>query len=184
MNVVPLSIAGVLRVEPKVFADERGAFSELWRADRYQEHGITVSFVQDNVSFSKARVLRGLHFQKEPHGQGKLVSVLSGAVLDVAVDVRVGSPTFGQWVAAELNSDNRHQLYIPPGCAHGFCVTADHAVVSYKCTSLYNPTAEAGVRYDDPSLAIRWPVAEPLLSPKDAVLPRLAEIPEADLPRG
>ncbi|WP_434348431.1 dTDP-4-dehydrorhamnose 3,5-epimerase [Myxococcus virescens] len=176
MKVTPLEIPDVLLLEPKVFGDDRGFFMEMFHAARYAAVGIPGPFVQDNYSRSAKGTLRGLHFQ-EPQAQGKLVQVLAGAVYDVAVDVRRGSPTFGQWVAAELSSDNRRQLWVPPGFAHGFCVVSDSADFHYKCTALYAPETERSVVWNDPDLAIPWPVREPRLSPKDAQAPRLRDAP-------
>lgn len=176
MKVTPLEIPEVLLLEPKVFGDDRGFFMEMFHAARYGEAGIHGPFVQDNYSRSAKGTLRGLHFQ-EPRAQGKLVQVLAGAVYDVAVDVRRGSPTFGRWVAAELSAENRRQLWIPPGFAHGFCVVSDSADFHYKCTALYAPETERGIAWNDPALAIPWPVREPLLSPKDARAPRLQDAP-------
>lgn len=176
MKVTPLEIPDVLLLEPKVFGDERGFFMEMFHAARYAAVGISGPFVQDNYSRSAKGTLRGLHFQ-EPRAQGKLVQVLAGAVYDVAVDVRRGSPTFGKWVGVELSADNRRQLWIPPGFAHGFCVVSDSADFHYKCTSLYAPETERSVAWNDPDLAIAWPVSEPLLSPKDAQAPRLRDAP-------
>ncbi|WP_163785352.1 dTDP-4-dehydrorhamnose 3,5-epimerase [Myxococcus vastator] len=176
MKVTPLEVPDVLLLEPKVFGDDRGFFMEMFHAARYAAVGIPGPFVQDNYSRSAKGTLRGLHFQ-EPQAQGKLVQVLAGAVYDVAVDVRRGSPTFGQWVAVELSADNRRQLWIPPGFAHGFCVVSDSADFHYKCTALYAPETERSVAWNDPDLAIAWPVSEPLLSPKDAQAPRLRDAP-------
>jgi dTDP-4-dehydrorhamnose 3,5-epimerase len=182
MQAIPTDLPDVLRIEPKVFGDARGYFFETWQRDRYAELGLPREFVQDNVSRSQRGILRGLHLQ-EPYGQGKLVHVLDGEVFDVAVDVRVGSPTFGRWVGEVLSSDNHRQLYIPPGFAHGFCVTSDSALLQYKCTDLYHPETELSVAWNDPKLAIPWPVKEPVLSKKDAAASRLADIPQARLPR-
>lgn len=182
MTVTELDLPGVLLIEPRVFTDERGAFFESWHADRYREAGIHGDFVQDNLSVSRCGVLRGLHFQ-EPYGQAKLVSVLRGEVYDVAVDVRVGSPTFGRSTAVTLSDAEPRQLFVPAGFAHGFLVLSDEAVFSYKCTELYHPEAEQAVRWDDPDLAIAWPEAAPVLSPKDRAAPRLRDIPESRLPR-
>ncbi|WIG98100.1 dTDP-4-dehydrorhamnose 3,5-epimerase [Myxococcus sp. SDU36] len=176
MKVTPLELPDVLLLEPKVFGDDRGFFMEMFHAARYAAVGIPGPFVQDNYSRSAKGTLRGLHFQ-EPQAQGKLVQVLAGAVYDVAVDVRRGSPTFGQWVAVELSADNRRQLWIPPGFAHGFCVVSDSADFHYKCTALYAPETERSVAWNDPDLSIAWPVSEPLLSPKDAQAPRLRDAP-------
>ncbi|MCP3168555.1 dTDP-4-dehydrorhamnose 3,5-epimerase [Myxococcus qinghaiensis] len=176
MKVTPLEIPDLLLVEPKVFGDDRGFFMELFHAKRYADAGIPGPFVQDNYSRSARGTLRGLHFQ-EPQGQGKLVQVFAGSVYDVALDVRRGSTTFGQWVAVELSAENRRQLWIPPGFAHGFCVTSDTADFHYKCTTLYAPETERCIAWNDPDLAIPWPVSEPLLSPKDLRAPRLKDAP-------
>ena len=174
MRVTETALPGVLLLEPRVFRDPRGAFLEVWQQERYAGLGIAPTFVQDNVSRSAAGVLRGLHVQY-PQSQGKLVSVLRGTVLDVAVDVRVGSPTFGRSVARELSDDNRQQLWIPAGFAHGFVVTSEEAIFSYKCTDVYDAAAELSVRWDDPALGIEWPLRDPIVSPKDAAAPTLAE---------
>ncbi|NMO21031.1 dTDP-4-dehydrorhamnose 3,5-epimerase [Pyxidicoccus fallax] len=176
MNVIPTDLPGVLIVEPKVFGDDRGFFMELFNAKRYTDAGIPGSFVQDNYSRSARGTLRGLHFQ-EPQAQGKLVQVLTGTVYDVAVDVRRGSPTFGKWTAVELSAENRRQLWVPAGFAHGFCVVSESADFHYKCTAFYSPETERGIAWNDPDLAIPWPVKEPLLSPKDAKAPRLKDAP-------
>ena len=182
MNVKETRLSGVLIVEPDVFADKRGFFLETWRTTRYEQAGIPGPFVQDNASFSSKGTLRGLHFQ-HPQSQGKLVQILLGEVVDVAVDIRVGSPTFGQWVSAVLSETNHRQMYVPAGFAHGYCVTSETALFSYKCTDFYNPATEGSISWNDPDLGIDWPVAEPILSPKDADCPRLKDIPEARLPR-
>lgn len=182
MKVTQTDIEEVLLIEPKVFGDARGFFVETFSSERYAEAGIAGPFVQDNLSRSSAKTLRGLHLQ-EPYAQGKLVSVLEGEVFDVAVDVRVGSPSFGKWVGARLSGENKHQLYVPPGFAHGFCVTTDNALFSYKCTEFYHPETELSVAWNDPDIGIDWPVADPLLSQKDAAAKRLAEIPQERLPR-
>jgi dTDP-4-dehydrorhamnose 3,5-epimerase len=182
MKVVRTKLKGVLLIEPDVFADARGFFVETWALRRYTDAGLPQIYVQDNLSRSSKGILRGLHLQ-HPHGQGKLVQVIHGEVFDVAVDVRVGSPTFGQWEGMILSGDNHRQLYIPPGFAHGFCVVSEHALFSYKCTDGYRREAELGVAWNDPDLAIEWPVTEPQLSAKDAEFPRLAEIPAERLPR-
>jgi dTDP-4-dehydrorhamnose 3,5-epimerase len=182
MNVLKTNLPGVLVFEPKVFGDERGFFMETWRADRYEEAGLPKDFVQDNLSFSRRGVLRGLHFQN-PDQQGKLVYVLQGEVFDVAVDIRVGSPTFGEWAAVTLSSENKRQFYVPEGFAHGFLVTSDAALFAYKCTAKYNAKAEAGVLWNDPQIGIEWPVEAPVLSEKDLAAPPLAEMPVERLPR-
>jgi dTDP-4-dehydrorhamnose 3,5-epimerase len=175
-----LTIPDVLLIKPRVLRDDRGQFLETWRAASYAALGAG-PFVQDNVSVSRRGVLRGLHLQ-HPEAQGKLVNALRGRVFDVAVDVRVGSPTFGRWSGAELSDENGCQLYIPPGFAHGFLTLSDEAVFSYKCTAYYAPHAERTVRWDDPAIAIAWPCAQPVLAPKDASAPTLAEIPREQLP--
>ncbi len=155
---------------------------ETWNQTRYLEHGLPVSFVQDNLSYSQKGVLRGLHFQN-PNAQGKLVYVLQGEVFDVAVDIRVGSTTFGVSVGVTLSSENKRQLYIPEGFAHGFCVTSETALFAYKCTEMYQPKLEYGVSWKDPDLGIKWPIVKPLLSEKDLIYPRLKDIETRLLPR-
>jgi dTDP-4-dehydrorhamnose 3,5-epimerase len=181
VKVTRSAIPDVCVVDPRVFGDERGFFFETWSSPRYAEAGMPAAFVQDNLSRSGRGVLRGLHMQ-HPGGQGKLVYVLEGEVFDVAVDVRVGSPTFRRWVGYTLSAQNKRQLYIPPGFAHGFCVTSESALFAYKCTELYRPEHELGIVWDDPDVGITWPVEEPVLSPKDRVYPRLADVPESRLP--
>ena len=175
MNVVPTPLPGVLLVEPRAFGDARGFFFESFREERYATAGIVGPFVQDNVSRSARGILRGLHFQ-EPKGQGKLVFVTRGSVFDVAVDVRRGSPTFGKSYGVELSDENHRQLWIPAGFAHGFCVTSDFADFVYKCTEYYAPEHERSVAWNDPDLAITWPIAEPTLSAKDRAAPRLRDV--------
>ncbi|MEW6316099.1 MAG: dTDP-4-dehydrorhamnose 3,5-epimerase [Pseudomonadota bacterium] len=181
MNIIETVLEGAVIIEPKVFGDERGFFMETWNQTRYADAGLPATFVQDNLSFSRKGVLRGLHFQN-PNAQGKLVYVLQGEVFDVAVDVRLGSPTFGQWTSVMLSAENKRQFYIPPGFAHGFCVTSDTALFAYKCTDLYNPQAEGSVLWSDPDLNIPWPVESPELSAKDAQGVRLADFPRERLP--
>lgn len=181
MKVSRTALPGMLIIEPDVFGDDRGYFLETWAQRRYADIGVPEIFVQDNVSFSRRGILRGLHLQ-HPHGQGKLVFVLSGSVLDVAVDVRVGSPTFGRWVSAELAADNHRQVYIPPGFAHGYCVTSETALFAYKCTEAYHRETELGVAWNDPDIGIEWPIADPQLSAKDLAFGRLADIPRERLP--
>jgi dTDP-4-dehydrorhamnose 3,5-epimerase len=176
-----LDIPGVLVIESTPFRDHRGLFCETYHAERYAQAGLVERFVQDNFSRSVRGTLRGLHYQ-EPHAQGKLVMVLEGAVYDVVVDIRRGSPTFGKWQGFDLSSDNFRQLYVPPGCAHGFCVISDQAGVLYKCTDFYSPHDERGIVWNDPMLAISWPVTSPLLSAKDQAYGTLAAT-EAQLPR-
>lgn len=183
MKVEATSVPGVLRIEPKVFGDARGFFLESYNAARYAEAGVEATFVQDNLSRSAAGILRGLHLQ-HPRGQGKLVSVFEGRVLDVAVDVRVGSPSFGQHVTEVLDAERKNQLWIPPGFAHGFCVLGDGpATFVYKCTELYSPDDELTVAWDDPDLGIDWPLKDPKLSDKDRAGLRLKDVPEGRLPR-
>jgi len=181
MKVIETDIAGVLIFEPRVFRDERGEFLETWSMQRYKEAGIVGDFVQDNVSYSVKGVLRGLHYQY-PHSQGKLVQVLEGEVLDVAVDIRQGSPTFGKYVSAVLSRENHRQLYIPPGFAHGFCVISDSAIFSYKCTDYYNAKTEGGILWNDPDIGIKWPLTEPILSEKDRKYLRLKDAAAKRLP--
>ena len=181
MQVIPTAIPEVLLIEPDVFTDRRGYFLETYHAQRYASIGLADPFVQDNFSWSVQGALRGLHYQL-PKGQGKLVMVLDGAVFDVAVDIRRGSPTFGRWVSVELSSDNKRQLYIPAGFAHGFCVLSPSAAFLYKCTEFYAPLDERGIRWDDPALGIPWPVPSPLVSPKDEAYTGLAEAAAVDLP--
>jgi dTDP-4-dehydrorhamnose 3,5-epimerase len=176
VKISETELPGVLLLEPKRFGDDRGFFMELFHEKRYAEAGIPGPFVQDNFSRSARGILRGLHFQ-QPQAQGKLVQVFAGAVYDVAVDIRRGSPTFGRWVGVELSADNRRQLWVPPGFAHGFCVLSESADFHYKCTDFYSPTSEHGIAWNDPDLGIPWPVKSPLLSPKDSVAPRLKDAP-------
>lgn len=176
MQVTPTSLPDVLLVQPVAHHDERGHFLETFHAERYAQAGIPGPFVQDNLSFSKRGVLRGLHYQW-PNPQGKLVYVLHGEVFDVAVDIRRDSPTFGRWVGVTLSADNHHQLWIPPGFAHGFCVTSETALVAYKCTALYAPKCDRAIRWDDPDIGIQWPMANPELSAKDAAAGSLEAVP-------
>ena len=181
MKVMPTALPEVLLVEPAVFEDERGYFLESFNAARYATMGIAGPFVQDNTSFSRRGVLRGLHLQ-HPGAQGKLVAVVQGEVFDVAVDVRVGSPTFGAWVGATLSAENRRQLWVPTGFAHGFVVTGAHALVTYKCTTYYRPESEICIRWDDPRLGIEWPLRDAIVSAKDARGERLDAIDPQRLP--
>ncbi|MBK7858072.1 MAG: dTDP-4-dehydrorhamnose 3,5-epimerase [Archangiaceae bacterium] len=174
MNVVQTPLPGVLIFEPKVFRDDRGHFLESFSLERYRAAGLTLPFVQDNWSRSKAGTLRGLHFQN-PRPQGKLVMVTRGAVFDVAVDIRKSSPTFGKWFGVELSEENCKQFWIPPGFAHGFVALRDDTDFLYKCTDVYFPEGDGGVLWNDPDLGIAWPVKEPLLSKKDAAAPRLRD---------
>jgi dTDP-4-dehydrorhamnose 3,5-epimerase len=175
MNIIKTALPGVLILEPKVISDNRGVFMEIFHAKRYAEAGISYAFVQDNYSKSVQDTLRGLHYQ-EPSAQGKLVQVLAGTIYDVVVDIRRGSPTFRMWRGVELSSENRKQLWVPPGYAHGFLVRSESAEVIYKCTDFYRPDVEHSIVWDDPEIAIRWPVQHPLLSKKDAQAPRLSAV--------
>jgi dTDP-4-dehydrorhamnose 3,5-epimerase len=175
MNVIATDLPEVLIIEPNLFGDRRGFFLESYQLARYGDAGISRPFVQDNISRSSYGVLRGLHLQN-PMTQGKLVSVLRGRVLDVAVDVRLGSPNFGRHVAVELTEDNRRQLWVPRGFAHGFMVLSETADFFYKCDELYSPRDEISVRWNDPAIGIRWGVENPSLSAKDAAAPFLSEI--------
>ncbi len=176
MNVIPGKLRGLLLIEPNVFGDARGFFMETWNLRKYQEAGIQSRFVQDNISVSRKGALRGLHFQN-PNPQGKLVSVLQGEVLDLVVDVRLRSATFGKWEAVQLSSENRRQFYIPPGFAHGFLVLSDSAMFHYKCTEFYSPKDEMTIRWNDPDIGIQWPTRDPIVSEKDAKGLLLKEAP-------
>jgi dTDP-4-dehydrorhamnose 3,5-epimerase len=182
MKVIKTEIPGLLLLEPKVYEDNRGFFMESYQEDRYKDSGITESFVQDNLSFSQKNTLRGLHYQYPKHGQAKLVQVLQGAVYDVAVDIRQGSPAFGKWLGFELSESNKRQLFIPSGFAHGFLVLSETALFTYKCSELYSPVDEKGILYSDPVLGIQWPKGDYILSDKDLKYPRLGEIPTESLP--
>ena len=182
MDIVKTKLDGVLVIEPRAFNDPRGYFMETYHAQRYKESGIGVTFVQDNLSYSTEGTLRGLHYQL-PHTQAKLVQVLKGEVFDVVVDIRSGSPTFGQWEGVMLSADNRRQLFIPEGFAHGFCVVSKDALFHYKCSDIYVPEAEGGVAWDDPALGIEWPLAKPLVSEKDRGFPVLSGIEVGRLPK-
>lgn len=181
MKITPSRIPEVLLVEPDVFGDSRGFFLESWHAQKFAAQGLDVAFVQDNHSRSSRGVLRGLHYQLQ-QPQGKLVRVVCGAVFDVAVDIRSGSPTFGQWVGAELSGENHRQLYVPPGFAHGFCVLSESADFLYKCTDFYAPQYEQGIRWNDPDIGIDWPGEDFTISDKDASNGLLSEMQDK-LPR-
>lgn len=182
MKVVETKLAGVLVIEPRVFKDRRGFFQETWQEARYSALGIKGRFVQDNLSFSTRGVLRGLHYQ-QPHAQGKLVSVIQGEVFDVAVDIRVGSPTFGHWIGVLLSGENHKQLWIPPGHAHGFCVLSETAYFTYKCTDVYTPAAEGGIVWNDPDIGVEWPLHNVEISDKDQKYPKLRDISVDRLPK-
>ena len=182
MNVTRIKhIPDLIVVEPRVFKDPRGYFVETYQAERYAEHGICATFIQDNMSRSTGKVVRGLHYQIG-RPQTKLVSVAYGEVFDVAVDVRLGSPTFGQWAGVTLSDQNCRQFLIPEGFAHGFAALADKVVFTYKCTDFYCPEGERGIRWDCPTIGIDWPTEDPVLSEKDAKYVTLEEMAEEDLP--
>jgi dTDP-4-dehydrorhamnose 3,5-epimerase len=181
LNLIPTNLEGVLIIEPGSFGDQRGYFMEIYQKQRYQAAGIGVEFVQDNISFSRQNTLRGLHFQ-HPRGQAKLVQVLTGKIFDVAVDIRRDSPTFGQWTGAVLSEDNHRQLFVPQGCAHGFCVLSETAHFQYKCSDYYSPQDEGGILWNDPVIGIQWPIKQPLLSDRDQRFPLLRHIPVDRLP--
>ena len=176
MNIIETKLPGVLVLEPDVYPDDRGYFLEAWNSKRYDEAGILGPFVQDNISFSKQGILRGLHFQY-PQSQGKLIQVLSGEVMDVIVDIRVGSPTYSQWIGEVLSESNHRQIYVPQGFAHGYCVTSE------TCTDFYNPATEHGIIWNDPDIGIEWPIEQPALSPKDETYPRLKDLEPENLPQ-
>lgn len=182
MKFTPLEIPDVILVEPDVFGDARGFFTETFHARKYAAAGIDRVFSQDNLSYSRRGILRGLHYQlRQP--QAKLVYVARGAVFDVAVDIRRGSPTFGRWCGRELSADNHHQMFVPEGFAHGFCVLSETATLLYKCSALYDPSDDRGIAWNDPDLGIPWPLAAPPeLSAKDQRLPRLREVDPSLLP--
>ena len=171
-----LEIDGLVLVEPRSFHDERGFFLESFKESEFAAAGINERFVQDNHSLSVENVIRGLHYQREPRAQGKLVRVIKGGVWDVAVDIRPGSASYGKWLGVELSEENHLMLYIPPGFAHGFASLSDEVHLLYKCTREYDPALDAGIRWDDPDLAVKWPVKNPLLSPKDRILPLLKDV--------
>ncbi|MFT7589010.1 MAG: dTDP-4-dehydrorhamnose 3,5-epimerase [Limisphaerales bacterium] len=177
MNVISTSIAGLIVFEPKVFEDKRGYFMETYNRAAFGEAGVDLEFVQDNQSLSGKGVLRGLHYQKNPHAQDKLVRVLSGEVWDVAVDLRAGSPTFGKWHGEYLSAENKRQMLVPAGFAHGFLVLSETAEFYYKCSALYSKASEGGIRFDDPKIGIEWPlpINELIISDRDMELPLLAE---------
>ncbi len=178
MKFTPTELAGVVLIEPRIHTDDRGYFVEVYHRLKFDEGGINATFVQDNRVRSTHGALRGLHAQvRRP--QGKLVSVTRGEIFDVAVDIRRGSPTFGHWVGETLSAESFRMMYIPPGFAHGYCVTSDVAEVAYKCTELYDPGGEIVIAWNDPELGVRWPVDEPILSERDNNAPRLSELADA-----
>jgi len=182
MKVIDTQIPGVVVIEPLVHGDARGFFYESYNAEKYKSSGLDLTFVQSNVSRSAHGVLRGLHYQW-PNPQGKLVSVLEGEVYDVAVDIRVGSPTFGRWAAAVLSAQNKRHFWVPEGFAHGFAVLSDFATFSYQCTALYDRAADAGIRWNDGDVGVDWPISAPQLSEKDERAPFLRDVPHEKLPR-
>ena len=181
MRFEPTPLPGVVAIEPRRFADERGHFFEVFRHDKFAAAGLDLAFVQDNHSRSRRGVLRGLHAQLEKP-QGKLVRAIGGEIFDVAVDIRRGSPTYGRWFGTVLSGDNCRMLWVPVGYAHGFCVLSEWAEVEYKCTALWDPPSEVSIAWNDPAIGVEWPIAAPVLSPKDAAAPPLEEI-AARLPR-
>ena len=170
MQVLELSLKGLLVLQAQIFRDERGLFFESYRQSRYAEAGIDIEFTQDNISFSKKNTLRGLHYQETP-GQAKLVTVVHGSIWDVAVDIRPGSPTYGQWAGVELNDENFKQFFIPVGFAHGYCVLSDFARVQYKVSAPFDAATERTIAWNDPGLAVDWPVKNPILSSRDRLAP-------------
>ena len=182
MKVTETKLEGALIFEPQIFGDDRGFFMETWNYQRYKEAGLDVKFIQSNLSKSAKGVLRGLHFQN-PNPQGKLVQILTGEVFDVAVDIRQGSPTFGQWHGEILSGDNNKQFYIPEGFAHGFCVLSETAIFSYMCTNVYDPISDNSLLWNDPEIKIDWPIENPLLSDKDKNALTLNKINPQKLPK-
>jgi dTDP-4-dehydrorhamnose 3,5-epimerase len=174
LNIRQTSLPGVLLIEPKVRGDDRGFFMETYRLDAFRAAGISAPFVQDNHSRSARGVLRGLHYQ-EPNAQGKLVRCTRGAIFDVAVDIRRGSPTFSQWFGIELSDANKLMLWVPPGFAHGFCAIEEGSDLVYKCTALFDPAADRAILWNDPEIGIEWPIGDPVLSGRDTAAPRLAD---------
>ena len=175
MEIIETKIKDLLVIKPDVFQDDRGYFFESYNRQRFMEHGLEMTFVQDNESQSMKGVLRGLHFQKPPYAQGKLVRVVKGAVMDVAVDLRKGSPSYGQWESVVLTSDNKLMYWIPKGFAHGFLCLEDHSIFTYKCTNVYNKASEGSIRWNDPDLNIQWGIVDPILSEKDKISPLFKE---------
>ncbi len=182
MKFYPSSVLPeVIHIEPDIYSDSRGHFLETYQAKKYLEYDIPATFIQDNLSFSQKGVLRGLHYQLK-HAQGKLVWVIQGEILDVAVDIRKDSPTFGKWISVTLSSEKHNQIYIPEGFAHGFCVQSETAWFCYKCTDYYDPSSERGIIWNDPILNIDWNVTNPVISEKDNQFPGIADLTEKDLP--
>jgi dTDP-4-dehydrorhamnose 3,5-epimerase len=181
VNIIKTTLPGVIEIEPDVYADKRGFFMETYHQLRYKDCGIDRTFVQDNLSFSLRGTLRGLHFQY-PRAQAKFIQALKGEVFDVVVDIRQGSPHFGQWAGAILSDQNKRQLYVPEGFAHGFCVLSERALVHYKCSDFYAPESEGGILWSDPDLNIDWPLKTPVLSEKDSRYRFLRDLPADRLP--
>jgi len=183
LRVLETGLDGVVIIEPRVHGDDRGFFQECWKASSFGRSGLPVAFVQTNVSRSAKGVLRGLHYQyRQP--QGKLVSVYEGRIFDVAVDIRQGSPSFGQWVGVELSADNHRQLYIPEGFAHGFIVLSSNALFHYHCTTEYSPQYDVAIAWNDPDIAVKWPCEPEAVSEKDRAAPFLRDVPVERLPQG
>lgn len=176
MEIIKTEIEGLIIIKPKVFEDDRGYFYESYNKERFREAGIDMEFVQDNQSFSSKGVLRGLHFQNPPYEQGKLVRVITGSVIDIAVDIRKNSHTYGKWVSVELTAENRLMFWIPPGFAHGFVTLEDNTTFFYKCTGLYNKESEGGIIWNDPDLDIDWKIENPSLSEKDKECPLFRDL--------
>lgn len=181
LKIIDTKLPGVVVIEPPSFGDNRGSFMETYHKEKYADAGLNKMFVQDNLSHSRLNVLRGLHYQLK-HPQGKLIYVVAGEIYDVAVDIRRGSPTFCQWEGVYLSSENKKQIYVPEGFAHGFVVLSQTADVIYKCTDLYAPGDEYGIFWADPSISIKWPIKDPILSEKDSRNPLLRDVKDADLP--
>ncbi len=181
MKVISTSLKGVLLIEPSVFEDKRGFFMESYQQKKYMDSGIESNFIQDNLSCSVRGTLRGLHYQL-PHAQAKLVQVIKGEIFDVTVDIRSGSPTFAKWAGVHLSGENRRQLYIPEGFAHGFCVLSETAIFTYKCSDFYSPDSERGILWSDPDIGVDWPVENPVLSDKDSKYVFLKDLPSQHLP--
>ena len=183
MRVLETGLDGVVIIEPRVHGDERGFFQESWKASSYRKHGLPTTFSQANISRSEKGVLRGLHYQYH-QPQGKLVSVFEGRIFDVAVDIRLGSASFGQWTGVELSAQNHRQLYVPEGFAHGFIVMSDSALFHYYCTTEYAPQFEVAIAWNDPDIGVKWPCAPQSVSAKDVDAPRLCDLPTERLPQG
>lgn len=181
MKIITSFIEGILIIEPKIFKDKRGFFMETYNQARYNESGINATFVQDNLSYSQKNTLRGLHFQIK-HPQAKLIQVISGVIFDVAVDLRPGSATFGKWTGFYLSSENRRQVFIPEGFAHGFCVLSEFALFHYKCSDFYAKDDEGGIIWSDPDIGIEWPVENPIISEKDKQYHKLSDLTAHELP--